>query len=274
MKPTRALVIGIKGAGEMASAVAWRLYMANFTSIFMMEIPRPLAVRRAVSFSEVVYENHQTIEGVRAMAAPDAGSVDRAWEKGCIAVRVDPAWTNVAQAKPDVVIDAILAKQNRGTRIDEAKLVIGLGPGFVAGRDVHVVIETNRGHHLGRIITHGRAEANTGTPGTVCGFSGERVLRAPRRGIFTTHLRIAEHVLADEEIGRVEDRPVYARIPGVIRGLLRTGTPVSKGLKLGDIDPRGDPGFCSTISDKARAISGSVLEAVLRVYHGIGAQIK
>lgn len=261
------MIIGIKGAGEMASAIAWRLYMAHFTAIFMMEVSHPLAVRRAVSFSEAVYEKQHTVEGVRAMVVQDAAGVDQVWEKGCIAIRIDPAWTTVAQIKPDVVIDAILAKKNRGTRIDEAKLVIGLGPGFVAGKDVHTVIETNRGHDLGRIITHGRAQDNTGRPGTVCGFSYERVFRAPQRGIFTTRYRIAEQILAGDEIGRVDGNPVFAQLPGVIRGLLRTGTRVSEGLKLGDIDPRDDPEYCSTISDKARAISGSVLEAVLRVYH-------
>jgi xanthine dehydrogenase accessory factor len=260
-------VIGIKGAGEMASAVAWRLYMANFTSIFMMEIPKPLAVRREVSFCEAIYEKSKTIEGVKAVAMSEYERLEGVWEKRYIAVLADPKWTGVKRIRPDVVIDAILAKKNLGTRIDEGNLVIGLGPGFVANNDVHLVIETNRGHHLGRIITKGGAEANTGIPGNICGFTDERVFRAPKKGIFTTQRHIGESIAAGEVIGTIDDQSIRARISGVIRGLIRSGTLVLKGLKLGDIDPRNDPGYCNTISDKARAISGSVLEAILRVYN-------
>jgi xanthine dehydrogenase accessory factor len=261
------LVIGIKGAGEMASAVAWRLYMANFRSIFMMEIPDPLAVRREVSFCEAIHEKSKIIEGVKGLAVSENERLETVWEKRCIAVLADPKWNRVKQIQPDVVIDAILAKKNLGTRMDEGGLVIGLGPGFVANKDVHLVIETNRGHHLGRIITKGAAQANTGIPGNIGGFTDERVFRAPKKGIFTTQRQIGESIEAGKVIGTIDDKSINSRIPGVIRGLIRSNTWVSKGLKLGDIDPRNDPGYCNTISDKARAISGSVLEAILRVYN-------
>ena len=167
----------------------------------------------------------------------------------------------------DLVVDAILAKRNLGTRMQEANLVIGLGPGFKAGNDVHLVIETNRGHNLGRIITAGPAEPNTGIPGAIGGFAEERVLRAPMDGKFTARRSIGDHIQADEIVGFVQETAVHAKIGGVIRGLIRSDTSVTNGLKIGDVDPRGQACYCYTISDKSRAIGGSVLEAVLRVYN-------
>jgi xanthine dehydrogenase accessory factor len=261
------LIVVIKGAGEMASAVAWRIYMSNIRSILMLETEFPLAVRRKVSFCEVVYAKRQTVEGVEAIKIDDYDSMRLAWNHGKIAVAVDPEWKMLDQAQPDVVVDAILAKQNLGTRMGEASLVIGLGPGFTVGEDVHLVVETNRGHNLGRIITCGSAEPNTGIPGPISGLTEQRVLRAPCSGEFYARCSIGNPVKKGDTIGTVAAEAVVANIDGVVRGLIHSPSDVQRGLKIGDIDPRGNPDYCYTISDKARAIAGSVLEAILRIYN-------
>jgi len=248
----------------MASAIAWRLYMANIRRIFMMEVPHPLAVRRGVCFCEAVHDRCKTVEGVEAVRAEGVDDVPRIWKEGKIALLVDPGWTSREKLRPDAVIDAILAKKNLGTRRTDAGVVIGLGPGFVAGIDVHMVIETNRGHDLGRIITSGGAEADTGVPGDIGGYTRERVLRAPAGGVFRTAKAIGGTVKAGEVVGDVAGTEIRAAVGGVIRGLIRPDMEVTRGMKLGDIDPRGNEGYCYTISDKARAIAGSALEAVLR----------
>ncbi len=265
-KPVGEIVVAIKGAGEMASAVAWRLYMANIRKIVMLEVSNPLAVRRMVSFCEAVHNGHQVVEGVSAVMAQGLAEIEQAWQKGSIAVVMDPEWKTISEIKPAVIVDAILAKKNLGTTLNDAPLVIGLGPGFTAGEDCHMVIETNRGHHLGRIIIEGQAEANTGIPGRIDGFAAERVLRATRGGVFNAKGSIGDQIKAGDTVGMVGEIPVNAAIDGVIRGLIQSGTRVSRGLKLGDIDPRGDRRYCDTISDKAQAIAGSVLEAVLRIF--------
>jgi xanthine dehydrogenase accessory factor len=261
------LIIAVKGAGEMASAVAWRLYMSNFRRILMLETNYPLAVRRAVSFCEAVHEGEKEIENVRAVRVQSHDEIERCWAKNEIAVVVDPHWQSITAIQPAVSVDAVLAKKNLGTYISEAPLVIGLGPGFYAGKDVHLVIETNRGHNLGIIITSGQAEPNTGTPGSIAGFTEERVLRAPAAGQFLSVRNISEYVQKNEMIGSVAGIDVRSGVEGVLRGLIRPNSQVTRGLKIGDIDPRGERSFCFTISDKARAIGGSVLEAILRVYN-------
>ena len=261
------LVIAIKGAGEMASAAACRLFMAHMRRIVMMEAAMPLAVRREVSFCEAIHAGSKTVEGVAARRASGAEHFPSIWGEGKIAVTADPEWTTLRAMRPDVLVDAIMAKKNLGTRITDAPLVIGLGPGFTAGDDVHVVIETQRGHHLGRILTAGAAEPDTGLPAPVGGVAAERLLRAPAEGVFRSSRRIGNYVEKGEAVGRVEDTEVVGCIGGVLRGLIRPGTRVTRGLKIGDIDPRGDVSICFSISDKARAIAGSVLEAVLRAYH-------
>lgn len=263
----RELVVGIKGAGEMASAIAWRLYSSNIRKILMAEIQQPLAVRREVSFCEAVYKGQQWVEGIGAVLVPDVPSAKRTWEEGMIAVVVDPGWELLKNIKPHVVVDAILAKKNLGTHLAEAPLVIALGPGFSAGKDCHFVIETNRGHNLGRVIEWGEAEPNTGVPGEIGGESHRRVLRAPGPGTFKPIKSIGDIVSEGETVGFVGDLEIRAGVNGVIRGLIREGTRVWPGLKLGDVDPRGNSYFCYTISDKARAIAGSVLEVILRVYN-------
>ena len=251
----------------MASAVAWRIYMSNIRQILMLETPSPLAVRREVSFCEAVLDDRQTVEGVEARVANDETVIREAWIREQIAVTVDPDWKMLDLFEPHVVIDAILAKKNLGTHLDEAPLVIGLGPGFTAGQDVHLVIETNRGHNLGRIISSGAAEPNTGIPGSIGGYTEERVLRAPCDGEFKARCAIGDHVKKGDTVATVAVDTVQAKIDGVLRGLIRSSSHVHQGLKLGDIDPRGSVDYCYTISDKARAISGSVLEAILRVYN-------
>jgi xanthine dehydrogenase accessory factor len=261
------LVIAIKGAGEMATAVAWRLYMANLRRIVMLEIDHPLAVRCEVSFCEAVHDGYKEVEGVKAVLAENSDEVQKYWENNEIAVLVDPQWQSLERLKPNVSVDAILAKKNMGTRMSEADLVIALGPGFAAGTDAHAVIETNRGHNLGRIIMSGSAEPNTGIPGTIQGYTEERVLRAPGDGVFKAQKQIGDIVQKDDTMGLVGDTNVNAGIDGAVRGLIRSGSNVTPGLKLGDIDPRGEKSFCYTISDKARAIGGSVLEGILRRFN-------
>jgi len=254
----------IRGAGEMASAVAWRLHRAHIGRICMLDLPDPLAVRRTVAFSPALYTGRSSVEGVEAVAVTGQQEIQAAWAAGQIAVMQTTDWQRGAGFPPAIVIDAILAKRNLGTRLDDAALVIALGPGFTAGHDAHLVIETHRGHHLGRILDSGCAVANTGEPGPIAGYTHQRVLRAPVTGLFTTPLDIGDAVREGDEVGRVDAQPLLAGVDGVLRGLLRTRTQVRAGLKLGDIDPRGEAGYCHTISDKARALSGSVLECVMR----------
>jgi xanthine dehydrogenase accessory factor len=180
---------------------------------------------------------------------------------------VDPEAKVIKFLKPDVVVDAILAKKNLGTKITDAPLVIGLGPGFCAGKDVHLVVETNRGHNLGRVISEGEAEKNTGVPGVIAGYGAERVFRGPKEGRFTTLKDIGDYVEAGEVVAEVDGVPVKAQIKGVIRGMLRDGTDVWKGVKAGDIDPRGIKESCYTVSEKAMAIGGGVLEAILSYFN-------
>jgi xanthine dehydrogenase accessory factor len=259
--------IGIKGAGEMASAVAWRLYQAGFKKIFMMEANHPLAVRRRVSFCEAVPEGRTHVEGVIAVKINHEDEIPSAWDKKIIPVLIDPLWTVVHKVKPQVCIDAILAKKNLGTNLTEAPLVVGLGPGFTAPDDVHFVIETNRGHDLGRIITAGEAEKDTGVPGSIGGHAEKRVIRAPAAGEFEADASIGDLVRTGKVLGSVRGEKVRAELDGALRGLIRSGTPVTRGLKIGDIDPRGKKSNSFTISDKARAIAGAVLEGVMRFYN-------
>jgi xanthine dehydrogenase accessory factor len=267
------IVTAIKGAGEMASAVACRLHHAGFRRLFLMELPRPLAVRRRVAFSDAIYEGQHQVEGVTAQCVPHPDAIEEAWRAGRVAVVVDPQWQALRARAPLVLIDAILAKRNLGTRRGQASIVIALGPGFTAGVDADAVIGTNRGHHLGRIYTSGTDEPDTGIPAPVLGHTLERVLRAPCDGAFTTALEIGDLVRRGDRIGSVDGIPLHAAIDGVLRGLLRPGMPVRAGFKIGDIDPRGDARLCDTVSDKARAIAGSVLEVILQHLHdGEGAR--
>ncbi len=233
----------------------------------MMETENPMAVRRMVAFSEAVHDGMIVVEEVPAESADSIESIKAAWENRTIPVTVDPGWHFINELKPHVVIDAIIAKKNLGTNRNEAPLVIGLGPGFEAGNDVHALVETNRGHNLGRLIFKGSAQANTGIPGDIGGYTKERVLRAPCEGILKADTGIGTLVNKDNVVATVNGKPVRTKIDGVLRGLIRPGTKVKQNLKIGDIDPRGQKDYCSTISEKARTLGGSVLEAILRKYN-------
>lgn len=256
------LKIVIKGAGEMATGIACRLFMANLKSLLMMEIPQPITVRRTVSFSEAVYEREKDVEGVKAERVGNLAEVFDVWRRRKIAIIVDPAWSLVNELKPDVVVDAIMAKRNTGTKREEAPLVIGVGPGFTAPRDVRAVVESNRGHDLGKVMYGGAAEPPTGTPGSTMGYTRERVLRSPHGGRVRHGKNLGEAIKKGDLILYVDKTPVYASIDGILRGLIRE-IDVAAQEKIGDIDPRGVKEYCYTITDKARAIGGGVLEAIM-----------
>jgi xanthine dehydrogenase accessory factor len=258
----RNLKIVIKGAGDIATGIAYRLAMANMKKIVMTEIPEPLTVRRTVAFSEAVYKRWTEVEGVRADLSDDENGVEEIWQKGRIAVIVDPAWNIVELLKPDVVIDAIMAKRNIGTKKDEARLVIGVGPGFPAPHGVHAVIESNRGHNLGKVIYEGGAEPYTGNPGAIEGYTRERVLRSPHGGKIRHERQIGDRVEKGDTVLYVNETPVTAALAGVVRGLINE-VAVTANEKIGDIDPRGIEAHCYSISEKARAIGGGVLEAIM-----------
>ncbi len=261
------LTVIIKGAGEMASGIAHRLYRAGMTRILMLEIERPLCVRRFVSFCEAVHDGAATVEDIKARLISGISDLASIWQTGEIAVMVDPAWKSIESIKPDIVIDAVMAKRNLGTHSDEAGFVVGVGPGFVAPRDVHAVIESNRGHDLGRVIYAGSAEPYTGIPGEIKGLTKERVLRAPVPG-HVRHVRcLGDAVRKDDLILYVDEAPVYAPFDGILRGLIRQ-MPVEKGEKVGDVDPRAKSDYCFTISEKARGIAGGVLEGICHEYFG------
>jgi xanthine dehydrogenase accessory factor len=257
------LTILIRGAGEMASGVAHRLHQSHF-KVCMLEIDQPLAVRREVSFCEAIYEGEKVVEGVQSKFISKPEQISSVWKAGKIPLLVDPDLKRTKHfLKPDVLIDAIMAKKNLGTKIDDAPLVIGIGPGFTAGKDVHLIVETNRGHHLGKVIRNGSAEQDSGAPGEIGGYTVQRVLRTMKKGVFHPHKEIGDKVNKGSVVAVIDDFPAIAEISGIVRGLLHEGVEVKKGMKVGDIDPRGKRDLCFTISDKARAIAGGVLEAIL-----------
>lgn len=264
----------IKGAGDLASGVAARLWRAGFP-ILLTELPQPLTVRRTVAFAEAVYAGATTVEDLTARRVEDVPGVLAAWQAGVIPVLVDGAGASVAALQPRVLVDGIIAKRNLGTTITDAPLVIGLGPGFIAGVDVHAVVETNRGHTLGRVFWHGSAQPNTGVPGDIAGFRQERVVYAPADGVFRATRKIGSLVQPGATLGHVTDShatdiAATANIAGVLRGLIHDGVTVQAGLKIGDVDPRAEVEHCFTISDKALAIGGGVLEALMTHLHTCG----
>lgn len=256
------LVVWIKGGGDLGTGVAHRLYRAGMR-VVVTELPQPLAVRRTVAFASAVYEGTITLEGVEARLARNAKEIADLLTEGIIPVIADPTGEAITPLAPDAIVDARMAKRNLGTTLHDARVVIGLGPGFIAGQDVHAVIETMRGHTLGRVILEGSARADTQVPAPVQGYGRERLLQAPCDGVFCTRAHIAEFVKPAEVVAHVEGRPVSAKIAGILRGLLHDGLRVHKGQKVGDVDPRGIVDHCFSISDKARAIGGGVLEAIL-----------
>ncbi|MDD5009382.1 MAG: selenium-dependent molybdenum cofactor biosynthesis protein YqeB [Syntrophorhabdaceae bacterium] len=261
------LTVLIKGAGEMATGIAHRLFMANITKIVMTEIARPITVRRTVAFSETVYEDKVKVEGVTAELVDTVKDIEPVWKKRRIAVLIDPKWKAVAALKPDVIVDAIMAKKNLGIKKDEASLVIGVGPGFTAPVHVHLAVESNRGQDLGRVFYKGSTEAHTGIPGPVMGYTTERVLRSPHAGtIKHVNKKIGDRVKKGDIVAYVNKTPVEAPFDGVLRGLIRE-VKVPANEKIGDIDPRGKKEWCYTITEKARAIGGGVLEGIMHFYN-------
>ena len=261
---TRVLV---RGGGEMASGAVRLLFNCGFP-VAVLETAHPLAVRRLVSFAEAVREGRTTVEGLEGRRV-EAGEVAAALAEGrFVPVLVDPEAECRGPLAPDVLVDARMAKRNLGTERSQAPLVIGLGPGFVAGADVHAVVETQRGPDLGRVIWSGPAEADSAVPAPVQGFTEERVLRSPRSGRFRGACRIGDVVGAGARVGEVDGAPVLAGIGGLVRGLLADGVSVEAGVKVGDIDPRGRAVEAARVSDKGRAVAAGVLEAVLVALKG------
>lgn len=252
----------VRGGGDLGSGVAVRLFRCGLR-VAVLETEHPVAVRRTVAFAEVVYDGRTSVEEVVGCA----GSVEQIRREGVptawVPVVVDPAASLVSELRPRAVVDAIMAKRNLGTCLEMAPTVVALGPGFTAGADAHAVIETNRGPHLGRVLWQGRAAPNTGTPGDVAGRGASRVLRAPADGVVRAVRSIGDLVDEGDLIAEVEGFPVSAAFPAVLRGLVRDGLEVCAGMKIGDIDPRRDPSLCYLISDKALAVAGGVLEAIL-----------
>lgn len=252
----------IKGAGDLATGIACRLHVCGF-QIIMTEISVPLTVRRTVAFSRAVYEESAVVEGITGRLVRSPEEIEKILANREIAVVVDPDVKYMEWYRPDVVVDAILAKKNLGTTIDDAGLVIGVGPGFTAGKDCHLVVETKRGHDLGRVICTGSAIPNTGIPGEIGGYSIERLVKATGAGEFIPKVSIGDMVEKGQLLGYSGDKPVYALMSGVVRGMLQPGVQVTEGLKCGDIDARCEIAHCYTVSDKARAIGGGVLEGIL-----------
>ena len=303
------LLIICRGAGDLATGIIHRLHRAGHR-VIALETDYPAAIRRQVSFCEAVYDGSAAVEGVTARLVPaltdaetdtetysgindtpaahivsekwDSSAIEAVLEAGEVPLLIDPKGESIELLKPDVVVDAIIAKKNLGTTINMAPLVIGVGPGFTAGKDVHLVIESMRGHNLARIITDGMAQPNTGVPGNIAGFTSERVIHAPAAGYIHDVRKIGDIVQKGDEIARIypdkesydnklsEYIPVNATITGIIRGLIREGYYFKEGFKIADIDPReSELSNCFTISDKARSIAGSVLEAVSAFEHGV-----
>ena len=259
--------IWIRGAGDLATGIALRLYRSGF-DIVMSDIAVPTTVRRTVAFSPAVYTGEASVEGITGKLCENISMIDTVMESGCIPVIVDPSGEIMKEYKPDIIVDAIIAKTNIGTKITDADIVIGVGPGFEAGVDCHAVVETKRGHNLGRVLWSGSAYPNTGVPGNIGGYTVERIIRATADGVFRAKVNIGDYVKAGDLLAYCDETPVYANIDGIVRGLLQDGVKVKTGMKSGDVDPRAEKEYCFTVSDKASAIGGGVLEAILSKISG------
>ena len=262
-------LIIVRGGGDLATGTIYKLYQCGFP-ILILEVPQPSAIRRNVAFSEAVYQGEQTVEDVTCHRAESLAQAEAMLCEGKLVVLVDPKGDSIPKLKPMAVVDSILAKKNLGTYRGMAPITVALGPGFTAGEDVDAVIETKRGHNLGRVLWQGTAAPNTGIPGMIGGYGKERVIHCPAEGILRNICKITDTVARGQQIALVEtpdgNVPVVASLDGLLRGLIRDGYPVTKGFKIADIDPRTEEyQNCFTISDKARCIAGGVVEAILRL---------
>ena len=268
-------LVVVRGGGDIATGTIYKLARCGF-HVLVLEIAHPSAIRRNVAYSEAVYDGHKEVEGIECVLIHSLDELEPVFKNNQIAMMVDPEGTSIDILKPEIVIDAILAKKNMGTSRDMAPITIGLGPGFSAGEDVDIVIETMRGHRLGRLIEKGPAMKNTGIPGLIKGYGKERVIHAEVEGTVHHIKKITDTVEKGDILAYIENKegqhPVYASMSGLLRGLIREGYYVTKGFKMADIDPRLDEyENCFTISDKARCIAGGVLEAIfyLRGQHDL-----
>lgn len=277
----------VRGGGDLGTGAALRLQRAGWR-VLVTELAKPLVIRRGAALAAAIYDGAIELENTVGVKIDRVAEADRIWASDRLPVLIDPTRSAVAALQPPVIVDAIMAKRNLGTRRDDAPIVIALGPGFTAGADCHAVIETQRGHNLGRVYYQGAAAADTGTPGKLGGEDALRVLRAPTDGVFYGQRKIGEAVKADEVIGRViavdvsltdsaawrlsavdrdSSRPlgtvIRTQIAGVLRGILHDGLTVGAGTKIADVDPRAEVSYCFTVSDKAWAVGGGVLEAAL-----------
>ena len=256
----------IKGAGDLATGIGWRLKKAGYT-VVMTEAAVPTTVRRTVAFSRAVYEGEAVVEDITAVRCETLVEAKQAISEGKIPVFVDETAEIRKEYQPEILVDAIIAKKNIGTQMDDAKFVIGVGPGFTAGEDCHAVGETKRGHFLGRVLWEGSAIPNTGVPGNIGGYTIERIIRAAADGIFEPVAQIGDTVEKGQLVAKSGGQEIFALMPGIVRGMLQEGVAVTTGMKCGDIDARSETEHCYTISDKARAIGGGVLEAVCAYEH-------
>ncbi len=262
MNPTGSPLVLIRGGGDLASGVAVRLHRSGF-GVVVLEIRRPQAVRRLVAFAEAVYARRKEIEGVRSQLAEDVSKVREILAAGEVPVLVDPEAECRAGLRPEALIDGRMLKAPVEDQSGYAPLVIGLGPGFTAGLDCHAVVETNRGHHMGRVFWQGSAQPDTGVPEPVAGYDVERVLRAPANGVLRSYVELGTLIEEGQLIAEVEGMPLRAPFSGALRGLIHDGSEVRMGAKVGDLDPRGLIEYCYQISDKSLAVGGGVLEALL-----------
>lgn len=252
----------IRGAGDLATGIAVRLFRSGFRPV-MSEIKNPTTVRRTVAFSPAIYEKSTVVEDIKGQFCENLIQAEKLIFQNIIPVMDDEKGKIMHTYKPNIIVDAIMAKKNLNTNINDAQIVIAVGPGFTVGKDCHAVIETKRGHNLGRVLWQGTASKNTGIPGEISGESVNRIIRATNDGKFKSVSKIGDLVKKGDIVGYSGDCPMYAKIDGVVRGLLQDGVNVFAGMKSGDIDPRGNIENCYTISDKASAIGGGVLEAIL-----------
>ncbi|MBP8685016.1 MAG: EF2563 family selenium-dependent molybdenum hydroxylase system protein [Synergistaceae bacterium] len=250
----------VRGGGDLATGIIYRLWKAGY-AVLSLEIETPLVVRRTVSAASAVFDGSTVIEDMEAVRIDSLN--DFSFDRSRISVLVDPEGESISILKPDILVDAIMAKRNLGTNKEMAPLVIGIGPGFSAPGDVDAVIETKRGHWLGRVIRNGSAIPNTGVPGLIKGYTIERLLRSPGEGYVIPVKSIGDSVIPGDVVAHVEGLPVCSQIEGIVRGLIHPSVKVKKGLKIGDIDPRGEREHCFSITDKALAIAGGVLEVIM-----------